>query len=222
MVSVGSFGRTRVLNSIPKDLAPYAIDGAAVVRHGIVKQSREAPLVSKREVSNEKGAENVHLYSIESFERVSDDDFGYRFELKLLADINLSITQTRKIKDEIRDAIIADYKSTYAGKQYQTIGVDFPKFSILDGRITGRAEVMQMRVVSFKYDDKSRKGTIAVEIGAASFDSARSWARNNIEGIVRDKNIALITGEIPSSAKFYLGAERVIDGKLLEIEFETE
>jgi hypothetical protein len=40
--------------------------------------------------------------------------------------------------------------------------------------------------------------------------------------LARDKNVALTTGTIPPAARFYLGAERIKDGNVLEIEFETE
>ena len=50
----------------------------------------------------------------------------------------------------------------------------------------------------------------------------RKWFRKIIETLARDRNIALVTGEIPPAAKFYLGREELKDGNVLEIEFRTE
>ena len=46
--------------------------------------------------------------------------------------------------------------------------------------------------------------------------------RRNIETLARDKNIALVTGEIPPNARFYSLGESLKDGNILEIEFKTE
>ncbi len=80
--------------------------------------------------------------------------------------------------------------------------------------------IVQIRMMN--YDPDTRKGCIAVEFAKGHYAEARLWARGNIETLVRDKNVALVTGVVPSEAKFYLGAERVRDGNILEIEFETE
>lgn len=232
LVSVGSFGRTRVLNSIPKDLAPYAFTGASVVRRGVVKMrsdaSRQVPPRETTKASAEVPRQELvkresvqTLYSVERFERVPGNEFAYEFVLDLTSDMS-GISLASRVKEEIRAEILADYKATYTGERFQSIGVDFPKFAMSGGRIEGRAEVMQMRVMSLAYDQSTRKGVIAVKIGAARFDQARRWVRENIEILARDKNVALMTGELPSAGKFYLGAERVKDGNVLEIEFETE
>ncbi len=79
-----------------------------------------------------------------------------------------------------------------------------------------------VQIQMMDYDPDTRKGRIAVEFAKGHYAEARLWARRNIETLVRDKNVALVTGGVPSEAKFYLGAERVRDGNILEIEFETE
>lgn len=83
-------------------------------------------------------------------------------------------------------------------------------------------EEPHIQIKSLNYDPNTHKGHIAVEFDSEYYAEARLWARENIETLARDKNVALQTGEIPSQAKFYLGAERVKDGNILEIEFETE
>ena len=161
------------------------------------------------------------LYSVESFERLADNQFAYAFRLKLNPEANTGISSFATIREEMRRSIIADYSATYGAKMGDT-RVDFSKFALSDGVIEGRAEVMRIGVKSLSYDDRTHKGVIAVSIGAHSFEDARTWVRKNIETLARDKNVALTTGHIPSEAHFYLHNERVVDGNVLEIEFETE
>ena len=47
------------------------------------------------------------------------------------------------------------------------------------------------------------------------------WMSYNIETLARDKNIALVTGQLPPAAKYYSLGEKV-DGNVMEIEFKTE
>ena len=161
------------------------------------------------------------LYSVENFERLADNQFAYAFRLKLNPEANVDISSFATIREEMRRSIIADYSATYGAKMGDT-RVDFSKFALSDGVIEGRAEVMRIGVKSLSYDDRTHKGVIAVSIGAHSFEDARNWIRKNIETLARDKNVALTTGHIPSEAHFYLHNERVVDGNVLEIEFETE
>jgi hypothetical protein len=79
-----------------------------------------------------------------------------------------------------------------------------------------------VQVVSLDYDVDTRHGKIAVKFAAGSFEEARRYVRRNVETLAKDKNVALTTGQIPAAAKFYLGDERVKDGNVLEVEFETE
>lgn len=80
----------------------------------------------------------------------------------------------------------------------------------------------RVQIKSLDYDPETRKGCIVVDFDEGCYSEARLWARENIETLARDKNVALRTGAIPAAAKFYLGAERVKGGNTLEIEFETE
>lgn len=218
-VSAGSFSAVVCHGRHPKGLRSYVYGTEALhpePRREVVKPRpeppRQAPVKREREEP---------LYSVARFERLPGNEFAYEFVLDLTSSTS-GIALASRVKEEIRAEILADYKATYAGERYESVGVDFPKFAMAGGRIEGRAEVMRMRVTSLTYDQSTRKGVIIVKIGAARFDQARRWVRENIEILARDKNVALMTGELPSAGKFYLGAERVKDGNVLEIEFETE
>lgn len=218
-VSAGSFNAVVVHGRHPRPLRSY-VSGTDIARQDarseVVKTRSETP---RQEAVKRESAQP--LYSVERFERLPGDEFAYEFDLTLTSDIS-GIALARRVKDEIRAEILSDYKATYTGESFQSIGVDFPKFVMSGGRIEGRAEVMQMRVMSLTYNQATRKGLIVVKIGAVRFDQARRWVRENIEVLARNKNVALMTGELPAAGKFYLGAERVKDGNILEIEFETE
>lgn len=218
-VSVGSFNASVVYGRHPRNLRSYA-SGAGVARSESRSEAvKVRPETPRQETVKRESAQPV--YSVERFERLPGNEFAYEFELALTPGMS-GIALARRVKDEIRAEILSDYKATYTGESFQSTGVDFPKFVMSGGRIEGRAEVMQMRVMSLTYNQATRKGLMVVKIGSVRFDQARRWVRENIEVLARDKNVALMTGELPAAGKFYLGAERVKDGNILEIEFETE
>ena len=160
-------------------------------------------------------------YVIKTFSRTGDDDFAYVFALQLKDGADAGLGALNRIKQDLRQEVVSDYVSAYGGNMGD-VKVDFPEFSMKDSMIEGRAEVMRIAVKSLRYDAQAQKGVIAVKIGAHRFEDARMWVRKNIESLAKDKNVALTTGQIPPAARFYLGAERVLEGNVLEIEFETE
>ena len=164
-------------------------------------------------------AKPLASYTIERFERMENDEFSYLFRLRLKAEAGFS--EMDMIKRELRSTIGADYVGAHGGKASE-VHVDLPVFALKDSVIEGRAAVMRITVESLCYDSQTQKGVIAVKIGSSRFEDARQWVRKNVESLARDKNVALMTGKIPSAARFYLGAERIKPGNILEIEFETE
>lgn len=160
-------------------------------------------------------------YSVERFERISDNEFAYAFRLRLKDGADAGLSAMDRVKRELRATIAEDYVAAHGGRTAD-VQVDFPVFTLKDAVIEGRAEVMRIEVASLRYDPQAQKGVIAVKIGSNRFEDARLWVRKNIETLAKDKNVALTTGKIPPAARFYLGAERVRDGNILEIEFETE
>lgn len=160
------------------------------------------------------------LYRVDDFHRIAESDFAYAFRLNLI-NPNVNLSTIRSIKDELRREVLDDYRATFPNARSSSLQVDFPQFDVSASEVCGRAEVMSFAIVSMNYNQESRRGIIRVRIGASSFEEARRWVRSNIETLSRDKNIALTTGEIPPAAQFILGAERVQEGGILEVEFET-
>lgn len=161
-------------------------------------------------------------YRIEECIREKGSDFAYRFKIALDDKVGGSIASFRKIQQEFRSAIRDDYLEAFPSADKTALYVDFPDYKLVNGRIEGRAIVLTIIVNSLRYDQQTRKGVLSVRFAAGQYEDARSWIRKNIEMLVRDKNIALTTGETPPAGKYYLGGEEVKDGNVLEIEFMTE
>ena len=209
-VKVKSFSAMVVVGRHPRGLV-YYVTGETVAQ----QKERERAQRRSRTVVSQGG------YTIEKFERTADDEFAYAFRLRMKDGADLGLSAMGAVKRDLRQSVYDDYMATYGGTG-SDIRVDFPEFAMRDSIVEGRAEVMRISVISLQYDASTQKGVIAVKIGANRFEDARKWVRKNIETLAQDKNIALTTGQIPSEARFYLGAERVRDGNILEIEFETE
>ena len=209
-VKVKSFSAMVVVGRHPRGLV-YYVTGETVAQQKV----RERAQRRSRTVVSQGG------YTIEKFERTADDEFAYAFRLRMKDGADLGLSAMGAVKRDLRQSVYDDYMATYGGTG-SDIRVDFPEFAMRDSIVEGRAEVMRISVISLQYDASTQKGVIAVKIGANRFEDARKWVRRNIESLAKDKNIALTTGQIPPAARFYLGAERVLEGNVLEIEFETE
>lgn len=215
MIIVKSFGNTSVSTRIPHDMVPYVGGGGKAFSATKIKP-QGLPQGSQM-LKNRVGVS----YVVNRFERVSNDQYAYDFRLCLKNRADAGLSAIDSIKRELRSTIAADYVGAHGG-HISDVRIDFPDFALNNDVIEGRAAVMCIEVMSLQYDPNVQKGVIAVKIGYSRFEDARAWVRKNIETLARDKNVALTTGEIPSAARFYLGAERIKPGNILEIEFETE
>ena len=165
--------------------------------------------------------ESSPAYNILMCKRELGNDFSYRFELELL-EKNNSLRTFRAVQREFRQAVKDDFTESTPGVNRNELYVEFSEYELNNGKIIGRAVVLTISVASLAYDPNTRTGKLAVKVNANQYEEARKWVRKNIETLARDKNIALVTGEIPPAAKFYLGREEFKDGNILEVEFRTE
>lgn len=208
--------RNNVLaHNIPKTEIPDPGDVSAIAKHVPEKASGDStrPLpVSAVDLK----------YAIQNFRRTSNEGYAYSFKIVFNEKDNVDIATMQRIKREVVKVVEEDYRVAVGITATENVHVDFPEFTVANGVVEGRATVMTVSVTSLKYDERTQKGVIAVKIGGNRFENARKWLRDNIETIARDKNIALRTGELPPNKKFFLGTERVLEGNVLEIEFEVE
>lgn len=172
--------------------------------------------------TSHSGATATSSYSVARFERVAGDEFAYVFKIVFAETNGIGLAAAQRVKRELRSSVEEDYRAACPDARGESVQIDFPEFSMKGSVVEGRAEITRIAVTSLTYDDVTQKGVISVRIGASSFEKARAWVRKNIETIVRDKNIALTTGKVPADKRFFLGAERVLEGNILQVEFETE
>jgi len=158
-------------------------------------------------------------YRVIDLAREEGSDFAYAFTLELYGDASIQtfFGIQAVFANEVRTAYLMEYPNAEASALRVAVQ---PRLS--NGRIVGRAEVLTIAPVSLSYSASARRGRLAVRFNQNQFEKAREWVRRNIETLARDKNIALVTGEIPPDAKFYLLDEELKDGNILEIEFKTE
>ena len=125
------------------------------------------------------------------------------------------------MQSELRTMIRDDFAASYPSVNRAVLVVDFMKYEIDDSFLKGTASVLPLEVHAFDYDKNTRKGRMKIHVEATLLQDARTYCRRNIESIVRDKNVALVSGVIPPSARFELLDETVKDG-ILEIVFQAE
>lgn len=217
MISVRSFGRTSLRTPVAKEFLPFVQPAVRMVPLPEFSTSAK-----DTDVPHKKESVQAPQYRLLDLSRESQDDFVYSFRLEFKDSADVNVLATQRVKRELRAAIEEDFREAIGEKKGDTLQIDFPEFALRNGVVQGRAEVIRLNVLSLHYDVRTQKGRISVKIGASRFDQARQWIRQNIETIVRDKNIALVTGNVPQNKRFYLGTERVLEGNVLEIEFEVE
>lgn len=167
-------------------------------------------------------AVEVPTYRVVSLERDSANNIRYKFVVELVGEnIRDPLQGFRIVQRDFRKSVEEDYIRTY-GPIDCAVRVDFSELKQVERRIEGVAIVLTIKPLSLSYDNQSRRGTVTVRFGVNQYEEARDWARRNIETLARDKNIALVTGQLPPEARYYSLGEKLKDGNVLEIEFKTE
>lgn len=89
-------------------------------------------------------------------------------------------------------------------------------------RFRGWAFAMKPIAEGWSYDPETRRGVARFRIsGGMPPDEAKRWARENIEAIVQEKNVALKAGmSPPDGARYWSLGETLQDG-VLTVEFES-
>ena len=136
------------------------------------------------------GRSSASIAEIEKFEVVDfrkDSEHRYTFALKGRGGSAISLKGAQALKKSLRAMMRDDYISSFPDVSVDSLIVDFPEFSLRDGMVTGKAEVLSITVESLRYDSGTRKGTMRVRIGENQFEASRRYARKNIETLFRDK-----------------------------------
>ena len=148
-------------------------------------------------------------------------DFTYGFTLELAGEPEDPDKDASAVMKEFGESLKEEYSDSFPRTDKASLIVDYLDVRV-DGRIIrGRAAVLTIVPVSLTYDPDTRRGKLSVRFNLGQADEARSWIRKNIETLARDKNIALVTGQLPPAATYYSLGEK-IDGNVMEVEFMTE
>lgn len=154
------------------------------------------------------------------FGREQGSDFAYRFKVRHQKG-ELSLREARDVRKTLVKMIRDDYAASNPYAPAAMLIVDLPVYDLNGAEISGRAIVLQLDIRSLDYDPITRRGIMKIRLGEGQLAEARSYLRRNIETIVRDKGIALVTGQLPIAATFRLLDEKLSDG-VLEVTFKAE
>lgn len=161
-------------------------------------------------------------HDIISLERDAVKDFSYSFMIEMKgtpANVDAAIAA---VLDEFAKSLKEEYLDAVRGSKAAALTVAFSGLKRDGVRISGQAFVLTLKPLSLEYDANSRMGKLSVRFNDGQEEEARTWIHKNVATMARDKNIALVTGEIPPAANFFVLRETVKDGNKLEVEFKTE
>ena len=89
-------------------------------------------------------------------------------------------------------------------------------------RFRGVAFSVQPLTDGWRYDADTQRGSVRLRISEGmSPDEAKRWARENIEAIVKEKNVALEVGALPPSGAVYRSLGESLEDGVLTVEFEA-
>lgn len=157
---------------------------------------------------------------IAEFNSETDRDFSYRFLLSQTG--RLHPAHFGAIREAFRSTVRSLHSMKHPDVNPRSLAVDFVEYSVSNGQIRGKVEVLTIETESLSYDASTRKGRIAVRVGVNQIDEARRWMRKNIGELAARSNVMIKGDEIPAGAIFYSGNESLHENGLLEMEFETE
>lgn len=164
-------------------------------------------------------AQAKSTYSVVKFVKSADAACQYDFEVQLEG--GSTFEDAEKVRSAIRRQLLKEFMSANPHEGVDNVRMSFLSWSQQGESIKGSAVVMKVSTVRLEYDDKTRRGKIAVRLDGRDVITARKWVLENIEELASGKNIALVGGRPPPKARYYSLGEK-IDGNVMEIEFRTE
>lgn len=221
--SLGFTSDTESLKKIASASQSATAYGIAAVLKQMEESGKIKPANSRSVVDVKLQNANLlggYNFDVVDLHRTDSDSYRYVFSL-VSASKYASLRQSLAARRVLRDTIRHDFTVSYPSVNRTVLAVDFVKYEFANGVIKGVADVLPLNILAYNYDKHTRKGCMRIKVRADQFDAARQYVRQNVELIARDKNIALIVGEIPPDARFYLLDESLDDGVLV-INFKTE
>ena len=129
----------------------------------------------------------------------------------------------REVKPEIerllREAFLAERPGVDASAARAFALPEFKGRTIL---FKGVAFSMQPASDGWRYDFDTQRGIIRIRVSEwMTAEEAKRWARENIEAIVKEKNVALEAGEAPPAGAVYRSLGESLENGVLSVEFEA-
>jgi len=89
-------------------------------------------------------------------------------------------------------------------------------------RLRGWAFAAKPVADAWQYNSETRRGVTQFRLfGGMPPEEAKQWARENIEAIVKEKNVALQTGGMPPEGAVYRSLGESLENGVLTVEFEA-
>ena len=160
-------------------------------------------------------------HNIVRLDRDSNKNFSYGFELELLENPADSKKVWQTVLQDFAKSLKEDYVDAFPSVDIASLEVSFSGFKRDGLRLSGSAAVLTLKPISLEYNPYNRRGTMSVRFAEGQVSEASAWIRRNVKTLVRDKNIALTSGSLPTEGKFAITNEK-IDGNVMTIEFMVE
>ena len=160
-------------------------------------------------------------HNIIRLDRDSNKNFSYAFELELVENPTDFKKAWQAVLLDFAKSLKEDYVDAFPSADIASLEVSFSGFKRDGLRLNGSAAVLTLKPVSLEYNSHNRKGTMSVRFAEGQVSEASAWIRRNVKTLVRDKNIALTSGSLPTEGKFAITNEK-IDGNVMTIEFMVE
>lgn len=147
-----------------------------------------------------------------------------RYEVRVrIADKSRTFDVGWAVEPDVKRMIREDYVARHPGTGIQYVRELLEWETEEDGAIlVCRGWAFSARPVSdgWTYDDGSRRGMVRLRISEGMpAEEARRWARENIEALVKEQNVALEAGMAPPERAVYRSLGESLEGGVLTVEF---
>jgi hypothetical protein len=214
------------MNLLSQQNKDFPFDGLMqrALTYGVAVKLKELEDSGKIDAMLKKKAAEVSTapkHNIIRLDRDSDKTFTYSFELELVENPADFKKAWQTVLQDFAKSLKEDYVDAFPSADIASLEVSFSGFKRDGLRLNGTAAVLTLKPVSLEYNPHNRKGSMSVRFAEGQVSEASAWIRRNIKTLVRDKNIALTSGSLPSEGKFAITNEK-IDGNVMTIEFMVE
>lgn len=125
-----------------------------------------------------------------------------------------------EIETILRDALATEVPGLPSSSIRAYVVPEFGENRVI--RFRGWAFAAKPIADGWRYDSETRRGVARFRLsGGMPAEEAKRWARDNIESIVKEKNVVLETGGTPPAGAVYRSLGESLDGGVLTVEFEV-